>query len=58
MTFRIKSWLGLKWIIQSEVNGIKIKQVPELNDEFAKDAGEYGSLAEMREKLRAEIAST
>jgi trigger factor len=38
-----------------EVKGVKIKQVPELNDEFAKDAGEYSSLAEMRDKLRGEI---
>ncbi|MFN8007702.1 MAG: trigger factor [Terriglobia bacterium] len=38
-----------------EVKGIKIKQVPELSDEFAKDAGEFKSLEEMREKVKAEI---
>jgi len=46
---------GLEVDYSIVVNGIKIKQVPELNDEFAKDAGEYESLTEMREKLRAEI---
>ena len=53
--FPNKELAGLEVDYSVEVNGIKIKQVPELNDEFAKDAGEYGSLAEMREKLRAEI---
>ena len=38
-----------------DIKGVKIKQVPELNDEFAKDAGGFSSLGEMREKLREEI---
>lgn len=53
--FANKELAGLEVDYSIEVKGIKIKQVPELNDEFAKDAGEYGSLTEMREKLRTEI---
>jgi trigger factor len=53
--FPNKELAGLEVDYSIDVKEIKIKQVPELNDEFAKDAGEYGSLTEMREKLRAEI---
>ena len=37
------------------VNAVKIKKLPELDDEFAKDCGAYGSLAELKEKLRGEM---
>jgi trigger factor len=53
--FPNKELAGLEVDYSVEVKGIKIKQTPELNDEFAKDAGEYASLTEMREKLRTEI---
>ncbi len=35
---------------------IRQKQVPDLNDDFAKDAGEYASVDDMRRKFREEIA--
>jgi trigger factor len=42
-----------------EVQGIKVKKLPELNDEFAKDtAGEQGgpqTLAELRQKIRESL---
>ena len=37
------------------VKSVKRKQLPALDDEFAKDCGPYQSLQEIREKLRAEM---
>lgn len=37
------------------VKSIKRKQLPDLDDEFAKDCGPYQSLQEIREKLRTEM---
>jgi len=37
------------------VNAVKIKTLPTLDDEFAKDCGSYASLSELQEKLRAEM---
>ena len=37
------------------VREIFTRQVPELDDEFAKDLGEFASLGELREKLRADL---
>jgi trigger factor len=37
------------------VSAIKIKRLPELDDEFAKDCGSYGSLTELKDKLRGEM---
>jgi trigger factor len=41
-----------------DVQDIRQKQAPELNDEFAKDAGQYGSLEELRSKVREGITSS
>ncbi len=37
------------------IQSIKQKQLPALDDEFAKDCGPYQSLQELRDKLRAEM---
>jgi trigger factor len=37
------------------VNGIRKKELPELNDEFAQDLGDYRSLEELREAIRKSI---
>lgn len=37
------------------LNAVKVKQLPDLDDEFAKDCGAYGSLDELKEKLRGEL---
>ncbi len=41
----------------SHVKGIRRKELPELNDEFAKDLGDYQSLEELKEQLRKTIFS-
>lgn len=40
---------------KSRVNGIRRKEVPEVNDEFAKDLGDFRDLAELRETIRKSI---
>jgi len=40
------------------LKGIKKKVVPAADDEFAKDLGEFDSLAELREKVRRQLEST
>ena len=40
---------------RGSVQAIKQKVLPELDDEFAKDLGDYKTLAELREKVRAQL---
>ena len=37
------------------VNAVKIKTLPALDDEFAKDCGAYNSLTELQDRLRTEM---
>ena len=39
-----------------EIKGIKKKIEPELNDEFAKELGQYESLADFTQQLREHLA--
>lgn len=43
---------GKKFRYSVDVLGLKTKTVPELNDEFAKDVSDAGSLDELKKKLR------
>jgi trigger factor len=40
-----------------QVKGIKKRNVPELNDDFAKELGEYESLAELENRVREHMAN-
>lgn len=55
--FPNKELAGTEVQYEIEVQDIRQKQVPELNDEFAKDAGQYGSFEELRSKVRERITS-
>ncbi len=46
---------GRKVLFQLRLNEIKKKHLPEANDEFAKDLGDYETLAQLREKVRADM---
>ena len=41
----------------AHVKGVRKKELPELNDEFAKDLGDYQSLEELKETIRKTIHS-
>jgi trigger factor len=40
-----------------EVHSIKLKKTPELNDDFARDVGEFKTLEELRGKIRNDVAA-
>jgi trigger factor len=39
----------------AEVKGVRKKELPELNDEFAKDLGDFENLGELRESVRKRL---
>ncbi len=39
-----------------QVHSIKLKKIPELNDDFARDVGEFKTLEELQSKIRNDIA--
>jgi trigger factor len=46
---------GRKVRFTAKVNEIKQKELPELNDEFAKDMGDYESLDDLRDRVRQDL---
>jgi trigger factor len=46
---------GQSWDYTIALKSLKAKVLPAVDDDFAKDLGEFASLAELREKLRAQI---
>lgn len=40
-----------------QLNDIKVKDLPELNDEFAKDLGDFDDLEELKEQIRQGLSS-
>jgi trigger factor len=53
--FPNKNLVGKELEYTVELKAIKVKRVPELTDEFAKDVGANVSVADLREKTRQEI---
>ena len=50
-----KKWAGKTISFHVKIKEIKEKILPSLDDEFAKDLGDYSSLGEFKAKLRGEI---
>lgn len=55
--FEQKEIAGKTLTFQVAVKEIREKVVPPLDDQFARDVGEFESLAELREKIREEITT-
>jgi trigger factor len=47
-----KRLAGKTFVYTVKVNGIKLKSLPELNDDFAKELGEFTSLDQVRKQVR------
>ena len=47
---------GKEAVFESEVKEVKEKKLPDLDDDFAADAGGFDSLAEMRDEIASKIA--
>ena len=48
-----ESLAGAPVVFKVTINSVKVKELPELDDEFAKDVSEFETLDEYRESLRA-----
>lgn len=46
---------GQAVVFKVKINEIKLKELPELDDEFAKDVSEFDTLAEYRESIKKEL---
>ena len=53
-----KEWVGKPAKISLAIKEIKEKKLPELNDDFAKDVGEYEGLNDLKGKIRENIQAT
>jgi trigger factor len=53
-----KNLAGKNATFKVEVKDIKVKLLPELNDEFAKNLGEFENLEDLRSAVRQELEST
>ncbi len=53
--YHAKDLAGKEAVFHCKVNGIKEKQLPELNDEFADDVSEFSTLDEYRESIAKNI---
>ena len=42
---------------RAQVKGVRRKELPEINDEFAQDLGDYRTVDELREAVRANRCS-
>jgi trigger factor len=51
------SLAGRDAVFAVRVKAIQRREVPELDDEFAKDVGEFASLAALRERVRADLVA-
>ncbi len=52
-----KDLSGKKGVFNVKVKELKVKRVPELNDDFAKDLGEYKTLKEVKEDIKKRMIS-
>ena len=53
--FQDKRLAGKTLEYKVQIKGVKTKQVPELNDEFAKELGDFKSLDELRTRIREQL---
>ena len=53
--YQAKELAGKEAVFQCDVKKIKTKEVPELDDEFAKDVSEFDTLAEYKEDVKKKL---
>lgn len=54
-TYHAENLAGKPVVFNVKVNDVKVKEVPALDDEFAKDTTEFDTLAELRADVRAKL---
>ncbi|MGL6108137.1 trigger factor [Romboutsia sp.] len=53
--YHAENLAGKPVVFKVKVNDVKVKEVPELDDEFAKDTSEFDTLAELRADVKAKL---
>ena len=53
--YHAKDLAGKEAVFKCKVNEIKVKELPEANDEFAQDVSEFDTLAEYKEDLKKKL---
>lgn len=52
-----KDLAGKAVVFHVKVNAVKVKEVPEIDDEFAKDVSEFDTLAELKKDVKAKMVA-
>lgn len=53
--YHAENLAGKPAVFKVKINDVKVKELPELDDEFAKDSSEFDTLAELKADLRAKL---
>ena len=56
--YQAKELAGCPAVFKCKVNEIKVKELPEADDDFAQDVSSFDTLAEYKESLKAKLAET
>ena len=56
-TYGDERYAGKPAVFKTEVLGITVQELPEVDDEFAKDVSEFDSLAELREDIKKRLTA-
>ncbi len=56
--YHAKDLAGKKAVFKTKLNGIKVEELPKLDDEFAKDVSEFDTLDEYKADLKSKIAKS
>lgn len=54
--YQAKELAGCPAVFKCKVNEIKVKELPELDDDFAQDVSKFDTLAEYKEDIKAKLA--
>ena len=55
--YQAKELAGCAAVFKCKVNEIKVKELPELDDDFAQDVSKFDTLAEYKEDIQAKLAA-
>lgn len=56
--YHAENLAGKPAVFKVKINDVKVKELPELDDEFAKDVSEFDTLAELKSDLRVKLEET
>lgn len=57
-TYHAEELAGKEAVFEVDIKGIRVKELPELDDELAKDTSEFDTLEELRADIKAKLVET